>query len=147
MTTSMSGIELSNPSGTDRVPPGTFGYFQARNKHNAYDLVIGEFVSSGLSQADLARRLGKGPDMVCRLLSGPGNWTLDTLSDLMFAISGAAPVFSLEYPLNKPRRNQVGPDWLYDDDVIRIATKPQTDTANKEVRVDAPTISVTTGAS
>jgi hypothetical protein len=65
----------------------------------------------------------------------------------MFAISGAAPVFSLEYPLNKPRRNQVGPDWLYDDDVIRITTKPQTDTANKEVRVDAPTISLTTGAS
>jgi hypothetical protein len=61
-----------------------------------------EFTKSGLSQADLARRLGKGTDIVCRLLGGPGNWTLDTLSDLMFAISGAAPVFSKDYPLNKP---------------------------------------------
>jgi len=115
MTTSRNGIGLRSPTGDDRVPLGTFGYFQARNKRNAYDLVMEEFTKSGLSQADLARRLGKGTDIVCRLLGGPGNWTLDTLSDLMFAISGAAPVFGKDYPLNKLRRNQRGPTWLYDD--------------------------------
>ena len=114
MTTSRRDIGLSNPSGTERVPPGVFGYFQARNKHNAYDLVMDEFAASGLSQADLARRLGKGTDVVCRWLGGPGNWTLDTLSDLLFAISGAAPVFGKEYPLNRPRRNQTHPEWLDD---------------------------------
>src|SRR5262245_61631193 len=112
MTTSQNAIGLSNPSGAERVAPGVLGYFQSRNKHNAYDLVMSEFASSNLSQADLARRLGKGPDLVSRLLSGPGNWTLDTLSDLMFAISGAAPVYGKEYPLTQPRRNQRGPDWL-----------------------------------
>ena len=116
MTTSANDIGLSNPSGTERVPPGTFGYFQARNKFNAYDLVMSEFAASGLSQADLARRMGKGPDLVCRLLGGPGNWTLDTLSDLMFAISGAAPVYGKEHPLNRPPRNQKGPSWLYDEE-------------------------------
>src|SRR6476661_6562493 len=113
MTTSNNDIALSEPTGSERIAPAVFGYFQARNKHNAYDLVMDEFSQSGLSQADLARRLGKGTDLVCRLLGGPGNWTLDTLSDLMFAISGAVPVYDKDYPLKKPRRNQVGPEWLH----------------------------------
>jgi hypothetical protein len=103
---------LCSPIGSDRVPVGTLGYFQARNKRRAYSLVMKEFKKSGLSQADLARRLGKGPDVVCRLLAGPGNWTLDTVSDLLFAISGAAPAFSVEYPLSGSQRDQVGPEWL-----------------------------------
>jgi Helix-turn-helix len=135
MTTSQSVVALSNPSGAERVAPGVFGYFQARNKYNAYDLVMHEFASSNLSQADLARRLGKGPDQVSRLLSGPGNWTLDTLSDLMFAISGAAPVYGKEYPLSQPRRNQRGPDWLYPDPV----EKSLSDTSNTaEIVLPAP---------
>ena len=118
MTTSKNGIGLRNPTDGDRVPLGTLAYFQARNKRNAYDLVMGLFENSGLSQAELARRLGKGTDQVCRILSGPGNWTLDTLSDLLFAISGAAPVFSVDHPLDKPRRNQTGPAWLMPDVVV-----------------------------
>jgi hypothetical protein len=125
MTTSNSGSGLSSPMGSERIAPGTLGYFQARNKHNAYDLVMEEFTKSGLSQADLARRLGKGTDQICRLLGGPGNWTLDTLSDLMFAISGAAPTFGVDYPLQQPLRNQRGPDWLYDE-VRSIPTSGKT---------------------
>jgi hypothetical protein len=112
MTTSRSGIGLRNPVPGERVPIGTFGYFQARNKRHAYNIVMDQFYGSGISQAELARRLGKGTDQVCRMLAGPGNWTLDTFSDLLFAISGAAPVFSVEHPLNRPRRNQIGPSWL-----------------------------------
>jgi hypothetical protein len=112
MRTSQATTMLSNPMGSERVPRGTFGYFQARNKYLAYSLVLDEFKKSGLSQADLARRLGKGTDIVCRLLSGPSNWTLDTFSDFLFAISGATPLYDKEYPLNKPRRKQTEPDWL-----------------------------------
>jgi hypothetical protein len=147
MTTSKNDIGLSEPVGAERVPPGTLGYFQARNRHNVYDVVVEEFENSGLSQADLARRLGKGPDVVCRLLGGPGNWTLDTVSDLMFAISGAAPVYNKEYPLKRARRNQVGPDWLHEDVVIRLTSEPKVDTTNKEVRFENRGISVTAGSS
>jgi hypothetical protein len=115
MTTSKNGIGLSSPSGTERVPLGTLGYFQSRNRHNIYDLVLSEFAQSGLSQADIARRLGKRPEVVCRWLGGPGNWTLDTVSDLLFAISGAAPVYGVEHPLAMAPRNQRGPTWLYDE--------------------------------
>jgi hypothetical protein len=147
--TAMTTTRLSNPTGDNRVPLGTLGYFQARNKRRAYSLVMKEFRKSGLSQADLARRLGKGPDVVCRLLGGPGNWTLDTVSDLLFAISGAAPTLGVEYPLNNSQRNQVGPDWLYDDVVVRVPPKKQTaDVASKVVRIDfAVGITVTAGAS
>lgn len=90
---------LREPSGTSRVPESTLAYFRTRNKHRMYSLVIGEFKRSGISQADLARRLGKGTDIVCRWLSSPGNWTLDTLSDLLFAATGAEPARALNYPL------------------------------------------------
>jgi hypothetical protein len=89
----------------EKVPLGTLGYFRARNKRHAYDLVVREFKRSGISQAELARRLGKGTDRVCKLIGGPGNWTLDTVSDLLFAIGAAEPVYGLSYPLDKPTRN------------------------------------------
>lgn len=37
--------------------------------------------------------------MVCRWLAAPSNLEADTLSDLLFAISGAAPAYAAEYPL------------------------------------------------
>jgi hypothetical protein len=82
------------------VSAGTLGYIRARNRQRAYDLVIREFKKSGLTQVQLAARLGKSADIVCRLLSRPGNWELNTFSDLMFAISGSVPAFEPRYPLD-----------------------------------------------
>jgi hypothetical protein len=79
---------LSKPSGTDKISSGTFTYFRARLKHRIYSLILKEFKASRLSKADLARRLGKDPAQLTRLLSGPGNLTVETTSDLLFAISG-----------------------------------------------------------
>jgi len=97
--------------GDDRVPPGTLSYFQARNRQRIYEIVIDAFVESGLSQADLARRLGKGNDQVCRWLGAPGNWGLDTASDLMFAICGGELEYHVGYPLDQPKRNMRRPEW------------------------------------
>lgn len=103
---------LSKPIGCEVIPLGTFGYFRARNKNRLYQLVLREFVRSGMSRADLARRMNKRPEIVTRLLGAPGNWTLDTVSDLLFAISGAEPTYSLSYPLDEAKRNFNQPDWL-----------------------------------
>jgi hypothetical protein len=107
---------LSNPIAGEKVPLGTLAYFRSRAKRRAYDLVIKEFKKSGITQVELARRLGKGTDRICKVLGGPGNWTLDTVSDLLFAISGAVPVFDVGYPLNKPVRNRSVPEWLVEPD-------------------------------
>jgi hypothetical protein len=105
---------LSKPEGAGRIPLGTLGYFRARNKWRVYDLVLREFKKSELSQADLARRLGKRPEVISRLLGAPGNWGLDTVSDLLFAIAGGEPVYGVAYPLNEAARNDAQPDWLPD---------------------------------
>lgn len=99
MTTSPT-TSLSKPSGSEKVSLGTLGYVRARVKQRAFDLVVREFKKSGLSQRELAARLGKTPDVVCRLLSRPSNWELNTFSDLMFGISGAVPVFESRHPLD-----------------------------------------------
>jgi hypothetical protein len=71
-----------------------------------------EFERSGISQAELARRLGKTPDIICRWLAQPTNWTIDTVSDLLFAISGGEAKYLMAYPLDQPTRNDTQPDWL-----------------------------------
>jgi hypothetical protein len=114
MTTSPT-FNLSKPTGCQRIEPWEFAYFQARNKSRAHELVLNLFENSGLSQADLARRMGKRPEVVSRLLGAPGNWGLDTLCDLLFAISGAEIKYDVQYPLDGAPRNYSLPDWLTAD--------------------------------
>lgn len=45
-------------------------------------------LEKGLDQQWLADRLGKDKSRVSRLLKGPGNWTLDTVGDLLEAMGG-----------------------------------------------------------
>jgi len=109
MNTSRAVSKLSEPIGTEKISSGTFGYFRGRNRHRLYSLVVREFQKSGLSQANLARRMGKGTDVICRWLAAPSNWEADTLSDLLFAISGAAPVYTVEHPLAQDHPIQDAP--------------------------------------
>jgi len=106
---------LSKPTGADLIPLGTLGYFRTRNRWQIYELVLTEFKNSGITQADLARRLGKRPEVISRLLGAPGNWGLDTVSDLLFATSGATVVHYVTYPLDLPTRNYTQPEWLNND--------------------------------
>lgn len=84
----------------DRISAGALAYMRERHRSHVYSLVLDEFERSGINQATLAARLGKAPEIISRWLSGPGNWTLDTESDLLFAISGAEPRCALGFPLS-----------------------------------------------
>jgi transcriptional regulator with XRE-family HTH domain len=96
-------ITLSEPTGSDKVPLGTLAYFRARLKQRIYSLVIKEFKKSAISQADLARRLGMDPARLSRLMSGPGNLTFETTSDLLFGISAAELNPAIAHPLSAHR--------------------------------------------
>jgi DNA-binding phage protein len=92
MTTQPTSF-LSDIVNAEEIPIGTRVYFQERMRNRLYSLVLSEFMkrqrSEGLTQAAIAKRLGKRPEQIHRYLSAPGNVTTDTLSDLLLAIAAA----------------------------------------------------------
>jgi hypothetical protein len=98
MTTSLTTTGLSKPTTDNKISIGTLAYINARNRQRAYDLVIKEFKASGITQATLASRMGKTPDVISRLLSRPQNWESDTFSSLIFAICGGILNYHIIYP-------------------------------------------------
>ena len=103
MTTSVTTSFLSEIlDDNEIIPPGKLAYFRERFRDRLYELVVAEFLkkeaASTLTRAQLARRIGRKPEQITRWLGAPGNWTLETVSDLMLAISKAEPrIFSRRF--------------------------------------------------
>ena len=81
---------LSDVLGDGPIPPGKLAYFRARLTNLLHEAVLELFIKAesekGLTRAELARRIGRKPEQVTRWLGSPGNWTLETLSDLLTAM-------------------------------------------------------------
>lgn len=74
-----------------RLSRKQIAYHRARLRNRLHQLVLQHFrelEANGLTRAELARRLYKRPEVITRLLAPPGNWTLDTLSDLLLGMGG-----------------------------------------------------------
>lgn len=84
-TTFLSDIMNGGP-----IPVGKLAYFQARLSNLLHEAVLSRFLKlekeRGLTRADLARRIGRKPEQVTRWFGSPGNWTLETVSDLLIAM-------------------------------------------------------------
>lgn len=74
------------------IPRHKLAYLHARASSKWYDYIVTKFQTAAreknLTQAQLARRIGKPPEVVNRLLGSPGNWTLETISSLLVGICG-----------------------------------------------------------
>jgi len=98
MRTSRSRSQLS--SFTDEpIALGTMGYLRARSKRRLFTLLLEEFKKSGITQAQLARRLNMDKSLVSRYLGTPANWEFETLCDFFFAICGCVMDVHLTHPL------------------------------------------------
>lgn len=72
-----------NPYGLDSRDRATLGF--ARVRDAAFDAIYRLWMKrreQGLSQKELAERLGRDQAWVSRALAGPGNWTLRTLGEM-----------------------------------------------------------------
>lgn len=87
---------------------GILSYFRTRLRLTLHSLIVDGFLQQKhLTKAKLARRIGRKPEVINRLLANPGNWTLDTVSDLLLAL-GAELELSL-VPLVPQHHSDVMP--------------------------------------
>lgn len=116
------------------IPVGTRAYIGQRAKNAYYDYVMDKFRRSGISQADLARRMGKSPPQINRMLANPANWTIETAAELLAAIC-AEELLPHSAPFaNRANRN------VRQIDNIRLNSSPQPPPRQSETRGQAVVI-------
>jgi hypothetical protein len=115
------------------IPLEKRAYFHARLRNRIYSFVLKKFTekekSEGLTKAELARRIGRKPEIITRLLGAPGNWTLETISDLLLGIAGEELDMTSSSLLNRIPRNMdaVGLLGHFQQEKDRQGPPPQID--------------------
>ncbi|MEH6725195.1 MAG: hypothetical protein V7703_03485 [Hyphomicrobiales bacterium] len=110
MTTSAKTQRTFNEKG--RIKLGLLGYTRQALRSNAFNLLHREIEAAELPQAEIAKRIGKDKSWLSRTLGAPNNITLDTLSDLVLAITGKQVELTLHDPARAPRQNFDTYAWL-----------------------------------
>ena len=91
MTTSQKPALLSEVHDWKaKIPREKLFYFRARLRQRFYAYLLTKFTQvendEGLKKSALARRIGKRNEQITRLLGGPNNLELDTISDLLIGM-------------------------------------------------------------
>lgn len=88
-------------------------YFQRRFQNRVFAKLASFFVAeakrAGVTKKDIAERLNKDPAQVTRWLSSPTNLTLDTISDLLFALDAEPQPFEIARFSEATRQNYCHP--------------------------------------
>lgn len=107
--TSVVANTIASEARSRRLGASTRAYFQSRLRLRLFDFVMTKFreeaALNGLTRAELGRRIGKRPEVITRLLGAPGNWTLETVSDLLMGISGQELMTVAASPFDAPAQN------------------------------------------
>lgn len=112
MNTYPAHFQIAEPRAGERIPVATLSYFRARLRNKLHSLLLRAVKDSGIAPSEIAIRTGKDRAQISRLLGAPGNMTLDTLSDLLFAVDGLELEAVTRRPLQEAARNFSGPEWL-----------------------------------
>jgi len=126
--------------------PYEFALFAEFNRNRVYDKVIEALeraaAENGFTQAKIAATIGRKPSQVSAWLSGPSNWTLDTISDLLRAVH-ASMEYNVIFDTDRISANIIHPASLAPDQGAAI-TYPVTIPGSGTDAVVAP---VTSGIS
>lgn len=112
MISSLKRRSLFKPIRGEKIHAFDLGVVRARNRNKAHSKLLELYNSSDLSKAELAKMLGKRPEQITRWLAGPGNLTIDTISDLIFALNGEHFSIQCEDDLSRGKSNHQPPNWL-----------------------------------
>ena len=84
-------------------------YFEQRFRNKIYETVVraleDECKTQHWKRKDLAERVGRKESQISRCLSVPSNWTLDTVSNLLFSIDSELD-FRVTKFKDKAKRNE-----------------------------------------
>ncbi len=84
-------MEILDLDNQDEISSHKVAYFRERLRNRLHQVILSKFLtledSRGFTRADLAHRIGREPTQVTRWLGAPGNWTLDTVSDLLLGMA------------------------------------------------------------
>lgn len=65
-------------------------YFQQRQRNRLYETVVHAIEDAadrtGIRKKDIAEKAGVSPPQLSRWLAGPANWTIDSISDVLYAL-------------------------------------------------------------
>jgi len=116
---------LSDIVGGDVIPPAKLAYFRQRLRNRLHRVVLSEFSrlasAEGLTKKSLAQRIGRKPEQITRWLTASGNWTLDTLSDLLLGMGTEPSVTIGRFADTAMAPTLVQPDWETNFIIIQSA--------------------------
>ena len=128
VNTSQKNSFLFEVLNSERIPLGTLSYFRERFRDRLYDLVVEEFVKqnaeNNLTRAEVARRIGRRPEQITRWFGAPGNWTLETVSDLLLAIAKSEPDVRLLPLEGRHVRNYRSPSLSASQQTRAVSRRP-----------------------
>lgn len=96
----------------EQLSKRSLGYATEQAREQLFDMVTQSYIEAGVSKATIARRLGKDPAQISRLLSASGNWTIDTVAEILFAIDGSFFVASKMHPDTCAKSNDTHSKYL-----------------------------------
>lgn len=85
---------MKSSTKNDPKPLRDFAYYQQRFRNRVFSRLVSFITEQAqrerLTQKEYAERARKDPALISRLLSGPSNLTLDTISDLLLPFDAEA---------------------------------------------------------
>jgi hypothetical protein len=112
MRTFQEASALSEPRGDEVIDRFTLSYMAGLTRDRIHQVLLEAFERSGITKAELARRLDWDPSRVSKVLNTSSNITAETLGEVLFAIDGSCPRVTRDWPLRAARQNLREPTWF-----------------------------------